>query len=153
MNKKGADQIRISSHIIDIKHGFLLALGFELQSHSKQNIATSPTPSPPNFIIFSQRKRTKKLIKLRNWLFNVQFVEREGLRLCLAFFGLAANILSWFASEELSCIAIILSKGADQPSKLCKMVCTFVVCLIWFFTSHQQSFSYVGKGLPELNQY
>ena len=28
-----------------------------------------------------------------------------------------------------------------------------VVCLIWFFTSHQQSFSYLGTGLPGLNQY
>ena len=27
------------------------------------------------------------------------------------------------------------------------------VCLIWLFTSHQQSFSYVGTGLPWLNQY
>ena len=27
------------------------------------------------------------------------------------------------------------------------------VCLIWFFTSHQQSFSYVGTGLPGWNQY
>ena len=27
------------------------------------------------------------------------------------------------------------------------------VCLISFFTSHQQSFSYVGTGLPGLNQY
>ena len=26
------------------------------------------------------------------------------------------------------------------------------VCVIWFFTSKQQSFSYVGIGLPELNQ-
>ena len=26
------------------------------------------------------------------------------------------------------------------------------VCLIWFFMSHQQSFSYVGTGLPRLNQ-
>ena len=25
------------------------------------------------------------------------------------------------------------------------------VCLIWFFTSHQQSFSYTGTGLPGLN--
>ena len=25
-------------------------------------------------------------------------------------------------------------------------------CLIWFFTSHQQSFGYVGTGLPRLNQ-
>ena len=27
------------------------------------------------------------------------------------------------------------------------------VCLIWFFTSHQQSFSFKGTGLPGLNQY
>ena len=27
------------------------------------------------------------------------------------------------------------------------------VCLTWFFTSHQQSFSYAGTGLPGLNQY
>ena len=27
------------------------------------------------------------------------------------------------------------------------------VCLIWLFTSNQQSFSYVGTGLPWLNQY
>ena len=26
-------------------------------------------------------------------------------------------------------------------------------CLIRFFTSHQQSFSYIGTGLPGLNQY
>ena len=26
-------------------------------------------------------------------------------------------------------------------------------CLIWFFTSHQQSFSYIETGLPGLNQY
>ena len=29
----------------------------------------------------------------------------------------------------------------------------FFVCLIWFFTSHQQFFSYKVTGLPELNQY
>ena len=27
------------------------------------------------------------------------------------------------------------------------------VCLIWFFTSHQRSFSYIGTVLPGLNQY
>ena len=31
-------------------------------------------------------------------------------------------------------------------------VCLFV-CLICFFTSHQQPFSYKGTGLPGLNQY
>ena len=29
----------------------------------------------------------------------------------------------------------------------------FLYCLIWFFTSHQQSFSWAGTGLPGLNQY
>ena len=32
------------------------------------------------------------------------------------------------------------------------MFCLFV-CLIWFFTSHQQSFNYKGTDLPWLNQY
>ena len=27
------------------------------------------------------------------------------------------------------------------------------VCLIWFFKSRQHSFSYVGMGLPGVNQY
>ena len=27
------------------------------------------------------------------------------------------------------------------------------VCLIWFFTSYQKSFSYIGTGLPGLYQY
>ena len=30
---------------------------------------------------------------------------------------------------------------------------TCLTCLIWFFTSHQQPFSYKGTGLPGLNQY
>ena len=29
----------------------------------------------------------------------------------------------------------------------------FFVCLIWLFTSHQQSFSYKGTGLLRFNQY
>ena len=28
-----------------------------------------------------------------------------------------------------------------------------IICLIWFFTSHQQSFSYKGMVIPGLNQY
>ena len=27
------------------------------------------------------------------------------------------------------------------------------ICMIWFFTSHQQSLSYAGTGIPGLNQY
>ena len=29
----------------------------------------------------------------------------------------------------------------------------YMICLIWFFTSHQQSFSYIGTGILGLNQY
>ena len=32
-------------------------------------------------------------------------------------------------------------------------VCLFVCLFVWFFTSHQQSFSYIETGLPGLNQY
>ena len=46
---------------------------------------------------------------------------------------------------------------AAPPTVLCKFLwyCTgvYLFCLIWFFTSHQQSFSYIGTGLPGLNQY
>ena len=28
-----------------------------------------------------------------------------------------------------------------------------IFCFIWFFTFHQQSFSYLWTGLPGLNQY
>ena len=34
---------------------------------------------------------------------------------------------------------------------VCRVLFDF--CLICFFTSHQQSFSYKGTGLPGLNQY
>ena len=37
--------------------------------------------------------------------------------------------------------------------QLVKMHVTLDFCLIWFFTSHQQSFIYKGTGLPGLNQY
>ena len=30
---------------------------------------------------------------------------------------------------------------------------SLIICLIWFFMSHQQSFSYKVTGLPGLNQY
>ena len=33
------------------------------------------------------------------------------------------------------------------------MKCSIMLCLILFFKSHQQSFSYIGKGLPGFDQY
>ena len=33
------------------------------------------------------------------------------------------------------------------------VICDGCFCLIRFFTSHQQSFSHIGTGLPWLNQY
>ena len=35
----------------------------------------------------------------------------------------------------------------------CVKIVLCLICLSWFFTSHQQSFSYKGTGLPGLNQY
>ena len=43
-------------------------------------------------------------------------------------------------------IRTLVSMATDSSHRV-------IVCLIWFFTSHQQSFSYIGTGLPWLNQY
>ena len=43
--------------------------------------------------------------------------------------------------------------AAGKWEKLMLNQVTFDFCLIWFFMSHQQSFSYTGMGLPWLYQY
>ena len=53
--------------------------------------------------------------------------------------------VSYFRGDWSLNSTVILLPSADS-----RLV---AVCLIWFFTSHQQSFSYVGTGLPVLNQY
>ena len=45
---------------------------------------------------------------------------------------------------------LALWQWSRKPVTYC-YTCLF--CLICFFTSHQQSFSYIGTGLPALNQY
>ena len=47
---------------------------------------------------------------------------------------------------------------SDVMEKTIPCYCIFslildFVCLIRFFTSHQQSFRHIGTGLPGLNQY
>ena len=64
-------------------------------------------------------------------------------RLCIA----ASNRTKQFPT--LTAIKQVLSH--DIPSTPC--TCIGIVCLILSFTSHQQTFSYVGTSLPELNQY
>ena len=44
-------------------------------------------------------------------------------------------------------------KSDFASSTLILRLWLILFCLIWFFTSHQQSFSYIGTGLPGLNQY
>ena len=60
-------------------------------------------------------------------------------------------ILVFFLSGRLRQI-LHLACVPNEKSNLPKVICLFV-WLIWFFTSHQQSFSYKGSGLPGLNQY
>ena len=48
----------------------------------------------------------------------------------------------------LDCVVWVLLRSVLLS--LCQMV---RFCLIWFFMSHQQSFSYIGTGLPGLNLY
>ena len=60
------------------------------------------------------------------------------------------NLITFFQVDE----------GTEDPNtaingssfKWC-FACRPFVCLISFFTSHQQSFGYKGTGLPGLNQY
>ena len=53
--------------------------------------------------------------------------------------------------HTLSSMVCIRIYAADIIAN--KNSCFLFVCLIWFYTSHPQSFSYVGTGLPGLNQY
>ena len=48
---------------------------------------------------------------------------------------------------------LYLNYGSVLDDWLLPQLWFLFVCLIWFFMSHQQSFSYIGTGLPGLNQY
>ena len=58
---------------------------------------------------------------------------------------------TWVGSQYVinSSNAINLSAFPHDWNKIIHLL----FCLIWFFTSQQQSFSYAGTGLPRLNQY
>ena len=56
-----------------------------------------------------------------------------------------------FSRLSLWCVLILVFLAHNYNASL-KFFCLFV-CLIWFFTSHQKSFSYKRTGLPWLNQY
>ena len=54
-----------------------------------------------------------------------------------------------FVLAIITCFAVnIVFSGSYHSIKDLAMF-----CLILFFMAHQQSFSYVGTGLPGLNQY
>ena len=55
--------------------------------------------------------------------------------------------MSLGSRSQLSCLNIL------QGFPFYYMVHQALVCLICFFTSHQQSFSYMETDFPELNQY
>ena len=65
----------------------------------------------------------------------------------------AWNILQYFwpALSDNSSWKSIFEDGRFRDRFYCILVQSF--CLIWFFTSNQQSSSYVGMGIPGLNQY
>ena len=48
---------------------------------------------------------------------------------------------------------LLQARDSTELNMHAKLSSFFCVCLIWSFTSHQQSFSYIGTGLPRLNQY
>ena len=57
------------------------------------------------------------------------------------------------ASKYRTGKTIIRFSFQSQQFCLWSILPVLFVCLIWFFRSHQQSFSYIGTGLPRLNQY
>ena len=65
--------------------------------------------------------------------------------------GLQWTDACWNKQHQVSwCMT---SRFWGWPVDHCLGMHALFVCLIWFFTSHQQSFSYKGTGLRGLNQY
>ena len=58
-----------------------------------------------------------------------------------------SRLLYFYTTCIAECSDSVGSRGLDWEYKGC------LVCLICFFTSHQQSFSDKGTGHPWLNQY
>ena len=84
--------------------------------------------------------------------------ESRGARDIIHVFGLSQFHFPYFGYARSACSSEPSLLVDAISTKIENIVCwrpfiVLFVCLIWFFTSHQQSFSYVGTGLPGLNQY
>ena len=72
-----------------------------------------------------------------------------------------ARTFKKFLAFSLSDVVFIMLINVQMPTtvgiltfmSMINFMLSWVVCLIWFFRSHQQYFSYVGTGFPWLNQY
>ena len=69
---------------------------------------------------------------------------------CLLMFAYVEHVSSWLFGYFMPSVMSDLIQNIRKTSQVRS---TLFVCLIWFFTPHQQSFSYKGTGLPGLNQY
>ena len=56
-------------------------------------------------------------------------------------------MLDWLSWSDPSGFIILICRTINTHLH------DILFCLFWFFTSHQQSFSSIGTGLPGLNQY
>ena len=67
---------------------------------------------------------------------------------------LYAGVRTSIPQEPYSCLRFQVRSGPQVP--LWVHACTYFVCFCWLIlllTPHHQSFSYIGTGLPGLNQY
>ena len=53
----------------------------------------------------------------------------------------------------IPCVTVMQKFQLIMTCAMCILCLKILLCLSLFFTSHQKSFSYVGTGLPGLNQY
>ena len=62
-------------------------------------------------------------------------------------------VINHFDDNELKNIDLSIVKCSSVCPSVCPgaLITVLFVCLILFFTSHQQSFSYIGTGLLGLN--
>ena len=79
-------------------------------------------------------------------LFDVTIKERHNNRLAIWWYLLPSTIRKQNLSRTIAVNSLNL-----QGNGCWSILILFV--WFWFFTSHQQSFSYKGMGLPGLNQY
>ena len=86
--------------------------------------------------------KSMKYISIRN--FTIKTTVIKGIEYDLA------GIFNRWPSSKILLNKIDLSKSM-AASECGLLVKDFYCCLIWFFTSHQQSFSYLWMGLTGLN--